>query len=288
MRPAFFAAPAALLLALGCQRPEVEDLKQHPRPVVVEVQVPDTAPEPKAMAQDYGDALRARLATRVTVVPEGVQPPPDAVTLRVDFRRVYPIREGHNAAKVGVAVGVGIGALSLLNRDSWWAWDGFFWGWAAHDAVRDRDDQLSRLGCDPVGVDVEVHLNEAKDPEPLDVFSMDTWDIVPFMGPLSARDAEDPGRVREEQARALAYAVTRRLQEKFEWRAQAAPSYFGAAPRREEPAPAPAPADAPTPAVPAEAPAATPTPAEQPAPAPHDEHTPIQPLPQPLPEPQKS
>ncbi len=223
--------PALLLVALACQRPEVEAFRQHPAPVRVSLVLPEGLPEAQAARMDYASALRARLATRVTVVPEDVAPPPGAVELEV---RVTRLDEGRPRADpspvaVGVTTGVVVGALSAASGNRGSFWDGLFWGfWAGGHAAAERDFELRRLGYAPSRVNAVVTLRQpGADPRhPLYEFDISGSEVVNAMDGLRREDAEDPARVREEEAKALARVVVWRLQEKFEWRNHGTPSFY--------------------------------------------------------------
>ncbi len=143
-----FLSPLVLLAGVACQRPEVEAYRQHPRPVVVACTAPKELEGREAYQQDFAAALRARLATRVEVVPEGAPAPPDAVTLTLEINSVDPPRRRSSGA-VGVSVGVGVGAMSAAYGHRDWFWDGLFWGLWASDAASLQDSLSDRLGYAP-------------------------------------------------------------------------------------------------------------------------------------------
>ena len=219
-------SPLLLLLAVACQRPEVEAFKQHPRPVVVACQAPSDAPDRADLERDYAAALRARLATRVVVVPEGAPAPEDAVTLRLEIQRVGPPRHRSSAASIGWGVGVTTGALSFATGHRDWIWDGFFWGLWSSNVAAQQESMQAHLGYAPREVDLLVRLTELKNPEPLAVFSVDTGDVIAALSSLREGSSSDPDRVREEEAKAFARVVVARLTERFEWKAGPA-RYYG-------------------------------------------------------------
>ncbi|MBS1784773.1 MAG: hypothetical protein JST24_05025 [Acidobacteria bacterium] len=268
-RPVALAALAVpgLLLLTACQRPEVEAFTQHPRPVVVACTVRPEAPGSKDFAATMEAALRVRLASRVTVVPEGVTPPPDAVRLEVDLQRKGIVKHSGNAGAVGVGVGASVGVLSGMagNRD--WFFDGLFWGLFAGTNAASAQERYDWLGYYPDDLDSQVRLMAPGNPEPLAVESIDTDDLIPALEPLRGDQGSDEVRVQEAEAQAFARVLVGRLGETFKWR-RGAPSYYGV------PAMAPEAASTPTPAaVPAPAPAAE-TPAPTPAPTPTATPTP--------------
>ncbi|HXC16348.1 MAG TPA: hypothetical protein VNV60_02795 [Holophagaceae bacterium] len=239
MRRATLLAPAALLLLVACQRPEVEAFRQHPRPVVVACTVTPEAPGSKDFAATLEAALRVRLATRVTVVPEGVAPPPDAVRLEVDLRRKGIISHSGHAGAVGLGVGASVGVLSAAAGDRDWFFDGLFWGLFAGSNAAAEEDRYSWLGYYPDDISSDVRLVQPGDPEPLAVESIDTSDLLQALEPLRGGEGTDETRVEEAEAQAFARVVVNRLTDRFQWR-RSAPSYYGApAEAPEVPAPAP-------------------------------------------------
>ena len=86
MRRAPWLFIPSILLVLGCTRPEVEAFRRQPAPVSVTVSLPSGLADREAFQKEYASALRARLATRVVVVPEGVKPPVGAAQLQVVIR----------------------------------------------------------------------------------------------------------------------------------------------------------------------------------------------------------
>lgn len=231
--------PAALLLLMACQRPDVEAFRQHPRPVVVACTVTPEGPGSRDFAATLEAALRVRLATRVTVVPEGVPAPPDAVRLQVDLKRKGIVSHNGHAAAVGWGVGTSVGVLSAAAGDRDWFFDGLFWGLFAGSNAAAEEDRYSWLGYYPDDISSEAHLLQPGDPEPLAVESIDTGDLLPALEPLRGNDGADETRVQEAEAQAYARILVNRLTETFQWR-RGAPSYYGAPMAAPEP-PAPAP-----------------------------------------------
>lgn len=247
MKRLFATLPVILLLA--CQRPEVEAFKRSPAPIVVSFAIPKDIPQGEEVRKEYAAALRARLATRTTVVPEGVSAPGDAAELRVTITEMRVARRADpSPATVGVVTGVAVGALSALagNRDA--IFDGFFWGlWAGGNASASRRNDMARLGYRPQQMEAQVGLYRAGDPEPLDAFAIEPSEVIDAMDPLRDSDKEDEFRIREEEAKAFARVVVFKVQERFKWLPLAKPSWYGvkeglreedeapAAPKAEEP-----------------------------------------------------
>lgn len=231
-----------LALTLACQRPEVEAFRQNPAPVSVSVILPTGIPSANEIRKDYAAALRARLATRITVVPEDVQPPPGAVELEVFVRQM----EGGgrspdpSPAAVGVGVGATVGILSAASGNRGYAvLDGLFWGlWAgAHTSAAKHHDRR-QLGFYPSRVSAQVTLKQGGSPVAgrnpvLYEFDISGYEVVESMDPLSRSDSEDPIRVREEEARAFARVVTWKLQDKFGWMIQTKPMFYRSEPKAE-------------------------------------------------------
>jgi len=229
-----------LLFILACRRPEVEAFERKPLPIAVSFKVPTDYPRAEDLGKEYAEALRARLATRVMVIPAGVPPPADFAELQVEITQL----RGHgdpSPAAVGVITGVTVGALSTLagNRDA--AFDGFFWGmWAGSTAAQARDMDRHRLGFEPMRVSGEVRLVQHGVRDPLVEFTVGGHEVIDQMDSLQFRERDDEGRIREEEAKAFARVLVSHLQENFHWLPLPDPSFY----RPPAPAPPPPPAAA--------------------------------------------
>ena len=142
MRRASWLFITPLVLVLGCNRPEVEAFKQRPAPVSVTVSLPSGLENRDSFQKEYASALRARLATRVVVVPEGVKPPVGTAELQVDIRDISLASSEPSAAAVGVAEiaafrchgesDLGL-ATGVLRAGVQLAADGLLWRMPTHD-----------------------------------------------------------------------------------------------------------------------------------------------------------
>ncbi len=268
-------AALPVLFLLACQRPEVEAFKRNPAPIVVSFTIPAWVPNGPDVKKDYAAALRAKLATRTTVVPEGVKAPENAAELRVAITELRGLESDPSPAAVGAITGVAVGALSAMagNRDA--VFDGFFWGlWAGGHASAARRQDAARLGYRPQRMDAQVALFRAGDPEPLYAFAIDPYEVIDAMDPLGRMEKDDEFRVREEEAKAFARVVVFKIQERFNWMPLPKPRWYGVKEGRtlEEESPA------------AEAPKAQ-VPEPQAAEAPQEPGTPPAPEPPKAPEP---
>ncbi|HNX94630.1 MAG TPA: hypothetical protein PKL14_05670 [Holophaga sp.] len=251
MRRLFLFSPLVFVLTLvACRRPEVEAFERKPLPIAVSFEVSPEYPRAEELAKEYAAALRARLATRVTVVPAGVPVPDESAEMRVTVTQVRTHGDPSPAA-IGAATGVAVGALSLMagNRDA--VFDGFFWGlWAGTHASHLRHEDRRRLGFDPVSVSAVVRLSQKGIVEPLAEFGVGGGEVIDQMDSLRFSERDDEARIREEEAKAFARVVVARLQERFHWLPLAQPSYYVApfqpvvspvAQPAQEPAPVPTP-----------------------------------------------
>jgi hypothetical protein len=229
MRRALPAFLAPLLLVFGCTRPEVEAFRQRPRPVVVTVSLPAQLADREGFQQEYASALRARLATRVVVVPGGVKPPVDAVELQVDIRDISQPSGQPTAAAVGVATGVTVGVLSAASGNrGWGVVDGLFWGlWAGSHAAMHQERTRDRLGYRPQVVRAQVRLMQPGNPEPLWVESIEPIEVVEAMDPLPPGLRDDDGRIREEEAKGFARVVVQKLAAYFQWARSSEQRFYG-------------------------------------------------------------
>lgn len=219
MRRAPWLFIPSILLVLGCTRPEVEAFRQRPTPVTVSVELPAGLADREPFQKEYASALRARLATRAVVVPEGVKPPVGAAQLQVVIRDLSPAPSQPSAAAVGVATGVTVGALSAASGNRGWGIvDGLFWGlWAGSHAAMHRERVQDRLGYLPTVVRAQVSLVQPGNPEPLWVESIEPVEVVEAMDPLPRGHRDDDGRIREEEAKGFARVVVQKLSAYFQW-----------------------------------------------------------------------
>ena len=249
MRRAPVLLLAPLMLVLGCTRPEVEAFRQRPTPVSVTVNLPERLADREGFQKEYASALRARLASRVMVVPEGVKPPVGSVELQVDIRDISPAPGQPSPAAVGVVTGVTVGALSAFSGNrGWGVVDGLFWGlWAGSHTAMHQERTQDRLGYRPQAVRAQVRLVLPGNPEPLWVDAIEPVEVVEAMDPLPRGYRDDDGRIREEEAKGFARVVVQKLSAYFQWvRLTEQRFYEDPAAKKEEP-PAPKPAEPPPP-----------------------------------------
>lgn len=226
MRRALGILVPALSLLVGCTRPEVEAFRLRPAPILVTVNLPPQVPERALLEREYAAALRARLATRAEVVPEGVVPPPGAAHLQVNVRELRP-GGGPDPAAVGLATGVAVGALSAAAGNRGYSvFDGLFWGLfaGAHTAAAQAQIQR-RLGYQPQAISAEVSLTRPGFTQPLYEDSVSPSEVVRAMAPLPWGSREAEARIAEEEARALARVVVDKLAETFQWTRRLTPAY---------------------------------------------------------------
>jgi hypothetical protein len=248
MRRASWLFIAPFLFILGCTRPEVEAFKHRPTPVRVTVSLPSGLENRDSFQNEYASALRARLATRVVVVPEGVKPPVGTAELQVDIRDLSLASSVPSAATVGVATGVAVGTLSAVSGNrGWGVVDGLFWGlWAGSHAAMHRERVQDRLGYRPQTVRAEVRLMQPGNPEPLWVESITPVEVVDAMDPLPYGYRDDDGRIREEEAKGFARVVVQKLSSYFQWTRFTEQRFYGDPSARREGAPASQQAEPPT------------------------------------------
>jgi hypothetical protein len=246
--PVLLIAP--ILLVLGCTRPEVEAFRQRPAPVRVTVTLPANLPDRESFQKEYASALRARLATRLVVVPDGVKPPVGTVELQVDIRDISPSPGQASPAAIGVATGVAVGALSAASGNRGWGiMDGLFWGlWVGGNVAMHQERVEHRLGYQPQAVRAQVSLVQPGNPEPLWVESIEPRDVVEAMDPLPRGYRDDDGRIREEEAKGFARVVVQRLSSYFHLTRFTDQRFYEDPSARRGVAPAPQPLEPPTPA----------------------------------------
>lgn len=243
MRATSILVLPALLAGLACRRVEVEAFRQSPRPVVVSILVPKEVPDREDVAKEYAAVLRNRLATRLVVVPEGVQPPAEAAHLQVIIESMEPGSRGATPAQVGVATGVTVGVVSGMLGNRHAAWSGFWWGMFAGSQAAREQRESDRLGFRPMQVEARLLLTYPGGKDPVIEYDLEPRDIMNAMDALRRSEEDDPAAIREAEARGLARVVIRVLDDELGLRA-GEPRWFATKPaeepRPEGPAPAPA------------------------------------------------
>jgi len=232
MKRAFLPLLASLTF-MACTRPEVEAFRLKPTPIAVKMSLPVGISGGEDVRKEYVAALQAKLATQVIVVPEGVQGPADTAVLDVVITDLKLYKGGPSPATVGVVTGISVGLLSAASGHHSSALNGFWWGFfAANQAASSRRAELSRLGYRPLDVTAIVRLRLAGDigarSSPLAEFDLGGDEVIDAMDPLSRRDANDVGNIREEEARAFARVVVAKLQNQFGWSAHGSPTFYRA------------------------------------------------------------
>jgi hypothetical protein len=245
--PWLFITP--ILFVLGCTRPEVEAFRQRPTPVHVTVNLPSRLEDREAFQKEYASALRARLATRVVVVAEGVKPPVGTAELQVDIQDISPAPGSPSPAAIGVATGVTVGALSAASGNRGWGiMDGLFWGlWVGSHAAMHQDRERYRLGYQPQAVRAEVRLLQPGNPEPLWVDSIEPREVVEAMDPLPRGYRDDDGRIREEEAKGFARVVVQKLSSYFQLTRFTEQRFYGESAGKRGEAPMPSSVEPPSP-----------------------------------------
>ncbi len=225
MRRATLLLPVLLAGSMACKRAETEAFRQAPRPVVVTFVVPENIPDAKGVAKEYAAALRHRLASRLVVVPEGVEPPEGAAKLEVVITGMRQTEASPSAAEVGVATGVTMGVISGLSGSRHPVWNGFWWGlFAGHHAshhVRRED----RVGFRPMRVDARLLLTQPGMANPVIDMDLNPGEIFEAIDPIRRSEEDDPAAIREAEARALARVAIRKLDEQLDLRIREARWY---------------------------------------------------------------
>jgi hypothetical protein len=236
-RHALLILPIALLVA--CQRPDLDAYRRTPAPVVVSLDLPPDVPDREDHARDYAAALRAKVATRLEVVPDGVAAPANADRLQVTITGYSNPEHRASAGAVGVATGVGVGILSAASGSRTAVWDGFWWGMFAGSVAADARERESRLGFRPMRVEARVLMTRADGKTVLADFDVDPREVMRAMEPLRRSEEDDAARISEVEAKALARVIVRELDEILELRVQDPRWYRDPAAKEERPAPKP-------------------------------------------------
>jgi hypothetical protein len=228
MRTIPFLAVPALAALLACKSPEFKELQQSPPIVAVAVSIKDDTADAQRIEKSFAAALRARMATLVTVVPEGVEPPPDALSLVIEIDQIKrgQVSPGAVGAATGVAVtlfGTAVGDRSTAGN----VIDGLFYGlWVGSEAAASQRHQVGLLGYVPPRLKGLMTMGHPEAPKPIFVENIKSKAVIREMTPLGAGEYDDYASINEKVARALAKAVANKLQSEFNWHGKAEPSWY--------------------------------------------------------------
>jgi len=149
MRVLPYLAIPALVFSAACKGPEYATSQHFTAPVEVVVSINAGAIANAAsndiryMEKEFGAAVRARLANFVTVVPDGVAPPPGSARLVVE---IEGITQGQiSATTAGAATGMAIGLLGAAAGDRDAVLNGLFWGLYTGAVVSDAQRSRARM-----------------------------------------------------------------------------------------------------------------------------------------------
>jgi hypothetical protein len=183
----------------------------------------------QVLTKEFGAALRAGLANFVTVVPEGVKPPPHAMHLRVEIDNMS--RKKVSAAAVGIATGVAVALLSAASGNSKEislfdaAWIGTHTGAAVSES---QEQQRRSLGYRPPRINASMYLRQIAYPKsgPIYAAAISSRAIVDELPSIKGLDRYDPAAINEAIAQAFARAVIDQLHQKFGWSLRGQPSWY--------------------------------------------------------------
>jgi hypothetical protein len=228
MRRMFFCILPCLFLP-GCRQPDpsrIESFASHPPPIEVRLSVKADCHAPERV-QEYAAVLCTQLAARTTVVPIGVQSPPDVAILQVQITSVKT--HAPSAAAVGVGTGMAVSGLSAVagSRGPGAIFEGLFFGLFAGSATaQNQAKDRQRLGFTPVRISAKVRLSRTGQSDPLDEFSVDSDEAIEQMEALPIDESRDSARIPKEEAKGFARAVIAHLHERFHWMPLNQPSYY--------------------------------------------------------------
>jgi hypothetical protein len=228
-------AVLAVVVSLACRPPEFRAILQSPQVVEVVVTVAAKTNDALDLEREFASALRARLASYATVVPEGVTPPKGALRLTVEIDKMSWKRV--NAAAVGAGAAIAMGATRAASR-------GYrYWGGGGNDFLAAMDMILfgldvafniegnqqyraAYLGFFPPRISGLITLShiDGDYKKPLLIEGLKSARIIDALSPIS--DIRDQGAVDAEVARAIAKVVVGKLIAALDWRASEIPTWY--------------------------------------------------------------
>jgi hypothetical protein len=222
------------MASLACRPPEYRVLSQSPQIVDVAVKVTAHADDALDLEREFAAAIRARLSSYATVVPEGVAPPEGALRLNIEIDNMS--RKKVDAAAVGAGAAVAVGTAHVITRRRGYRGRGGNDFFAALDAIMFGLDvaanieakqqyRAALLGFVPPRISGLMTLGRLGDGERT-IFAegIRSGTVTDALSPISA--VGDQAAVDAEVARALAKVIVAKLRAAFDWRASAVPSWY--------------------------------------------------------------
>jgi len=220
--------------SLACRPPEFNALSQSPPMVEVVVTVAAKADDAQDLEREFAAALRARLSSYATVVPDGVAPPKGAFRLSVEIDKMS--RKKIDAAAVGAGAAVAMGAAHAVSRasggyrgssDFFAILDAILFGLnVASDIEARQQYRAVLLGYFPPRISGMVTLGHIDGgyKKPIFIEGIKSSRVIDALSPING--IGDPSAVDAELARALAKVVVGKLKDVFDWRTSAVPSWY--------------------------------------------------------------
>ena len=228
-------AVLAAVASMACRQPEFSAVSQSPQVMQVAVTVAAKIEDARDLEREFAAALRARLASYATVVPEGVTPPKGALRLTVEIDKMS--RKKIDPVAVGAGAAIAMGATRAASRA------GRHWGGGGNDILSTLDVALfgldvafnmdakqqyraTYLGFFPPRISGLITLShiDGDYKKPILIEGLKSARIIDALSPIN--DIRDQGAVDAAVARAIAKVVVGKLIDTFNWRASDIPSWY--------------------------------------------------------------
>ena len=229
-------AVLAAVASLACRPPEFNALSQSPPVVDVAVAITAKDDDAQDLEKEFAAALRAKLASYATVVPEGVKPPDGAFRLMVEIDKMS--RKKINAAAVGAGAAVAMGAAHAVSRSSGRygrsggsdflaILDAILFGLdIASDIEARQQYRAAYLGYFPPRISGQITLERigGEYKKPIFIEGIKSARVIDALSPING--VGDQGAIDAAVAKAIAKVVVGKLKDAFDWRASAVPSWY--------------------------------------------------------------
>jgi hypothetical protein len=229
MRLTPYCAIPTLIFSFACTTPEYKLFQHSPPPLEVAVNIKVNSDGVQYLEKEFAAALRSRLANLVTVVPEGVIPPPDVMRLDIEIDRIT--QKNTSPAAIGAATGAAIGTLvAASNSGNHNGMPTILYGLARGlqigaeaEAIQRHNDYMRGYIAPKITGLVSLSLSNSY--KPLYTEAIPTRAVIDEMAPL--RDVRiDYASINEELVRAFARAIANQLQSRFNWYAKRTQSWY--------------------------------------------------------------
>jgi len=229
MRFTPYCAIPTLMVLFACTPPEYKVFQQSPPPLEVTVNIKENLDDVQYLEKELEAAIKSRLANFVTVVPQGVTPPLNAMRLDIEIDRIS--HKNTSPAAIGAATGAAIGTLVAVSNSRnqnglltmlYGLAYGLHIGADIEAGQRQKDYMRGYIAPKITGL---ISLGFPDSSKPLYTETIPTRAIINEMALLRSGNINYTS-INDELVRAFARTIANQLQSRFNWDVKRTQSWY--------------------------------------------------------------